>query len=228
MYVLPSGLVFDRFSFSAAEKAERRAAVRRALGIGADEPLFIYVGRLAREKNIAELFDLLQIEASPRWRMLLVGDGPYRGELEAYAEKVGIKARVIFAGMVSPDSVADYYAAGDVFVSASQSETQGLTYIEAMASSLPSLCKYDPCLDGVIDNCINGFTYRSPDEFHEYSDRLLASEAARRQAGEAAAASAREKYSVKRFADSACDIYRESIEAYSRRENSKRNAVGAI
>lgn len=51
--------------------------------------------------------------------------------------------------MVPPDEVHTYYQLGDIFVSASTSETQGLTYVEAAANGLPLLCRRDPCLDEV-------------------------------------------------------------------------------
>ena len=67
--------------------------------------------------------------------------------------------------MVEPLKVYEYYQTGDIFVSASTSETQGLTYIEAAANGLPLLCRKDPCLEGVIKNSENGFEYVDEDEF---------------------------------------------------------------
>ncbi|MEG2258695.1 MAG: glycosyltransferase, partial [Oscillospiraceae bacterium] len=58
-----------------------------------------------------------------------------------------------------------YYQLGDVFVSASQSETQGLTYVEALASGLPALCREDDCLEGVVVDGVNGYQYSGFDEF---------------------------------------------------------------
>lgn len=207
VYVIPSGLALGNFEMTDADRATRRELVRSRHGIGMDEPVLIYVGRLAKEKNIAELLSLLQSHSSPDWKLLLAGDGPYRGELETSARELGLSGRVIFAGMVPPERVADYYAAGDVFVSASNSETQGLTYIEAMAASLPLLCRYDECLDGVAEQGINGFTYLEPGQFREYSDRLR-SEKYRRELGNAASEAARKKFSADRFASSVAEVYR--------------------
>ena len=66
-----------------------------------------------------------------------MGDGPCRAELEQESARLGLQGQVVFAGMVKPQEVGDYYRLGDVFVSASNSETQGLTYIEALANALP-------------------------------------------------------------------------------------------
>ena len=62
----------------------------------------------------------------------------------------------MFAGMVPPDQVGRYYQLGDLFVSASASETQGLTYMEALRAGVPLLCRRDACLDGVVIQGVNG------------------------------------------------------------------------
>ena len=67
--------------------------------------------------------------------------------------------------MVSPAEVASYYPAGDLFVSASTSETQGLTYAEALAAGLPLLCRRDQCLRAVVEEDKNGWQYRTEEEF---------------------------------------------------------------
>lgn len=83
--------------------------------------------------------------------LLLVGDGPDRPRLEQVAHDLRLEApAVIFAGMVPPEEVPEWYRLGDLFVSASSSETQGLTYIEALAAGVPALCRADLCLEGVI------------------------------------------------------------------------------
>ena len=69
--------------------------------------------------------------------------------------------------MVDPASVQEYYQLGDLFVSASTSETQGLTYVEAAANGLPLLCRKDRCLDDVIIEGENGYEYTSAEEFLE-------------------------------------------------------------
>ena len=70
-----------------------------------------------------------------------------------------------FVGLISPEDTYKYYKIADIFVSASTCETQGITYMEALASSLPLVCRYDESLDNVIDNGINGFTFTNKEEF---------------------------------------------------------------
>ena len=106
-------------------------------------------------------------------KFLIVGDGPAREDLEKQAVTLGVESDVIFTGMVPPDQVQNYYQLGDVFVSASTSETQGLTYIEAAANGLPLLCRQDDCLADVLEEGENGYEYTSAEEFLNAIDTMM-------------------------------------------------------
>ena len=84
-----------------------------------------------------------------------------------------MESDVIFTGMVPPDQVQNYYQLGDVFVGASTSETQGLTYIEAAANGLPLLCRQDDCLADVLEEGENGYEYTSAEEFLNAIDTMM-------------------------------------------------------
>ena len=124
------------------------------------------------------LWSLLQLFAEARktngdLKFLIVGDGPAREDLEKQAEEQEIAEHVIFTGMVPPGEVQNYYQLGDVFVSASTSETQGLTYIEAAANGLPLLCRQDDCLADVLQEGENGYEYTSAEEFLNAIDAVM-------------------------------------------------------
>lgn len=163
--IVPTGISIDRYQYrmSPEERMERRAA----LGIPEDHQVLINLGRLGTEKNLSELLELFAaiLKQNTQLTFLIVGDGPARNDLVREAEALGISNHVIFTGMVTPDEVQNYYQLGDIFVSASTSETQGLTYIEAAANGLPLVCRRDPCLDDVIEEGKNGFEYTACDEF---------------------------------------------------------------
>ena len=93
------------------------------------------------------------------------GRGPYRGILEKKAGEMKIAGSVIFTGMIPPEEVWKYYQAGDLFISASTSETQGMTYVEALAAGLPLLCRRDGCLEGVVREGENGWQYDDMKQF---------------------------------------------------------------
>lgn len=165
--VVPSGIALAQHQKRITE--EERAAKREALGISSDKNVLVNLGRLGTEKNIGELIELFAraAENNDSLMFLIVGDGPAREELEHKAKELGVEDKVIFTGMVDPASVQEYYQLGDLFVSASTSETQGLTYVEAAANGLPLLCRKDRCLDDVIIEGENGYEYTSAEEFLE-------------------------------------------------------------
>ncbi|MBE6590293.1 MAG: glycosyltransferase family 4 protein [Ruminococcaceae bacterium] len=163
--VIPSGISLSQHRKRIS--AETRKKKREELGIGEKDFVLVFLGRLGKEKNIDELLRLFSRarRTYSNLRLLIVGGGPAKEELEERAAKLGIDGRVIFTGMVDPALVQTYYQLGDVFVCASTSETQGLTYIEAAANGLPLLCRKDPCLTDILKEGENGFSYANAKEF---------------------------------------------------------------
>ncbi|MDD7390945.1 MAG: glycosyltransferase family 4 protein [Lachnospiraceae bacterium] len=211
--VIPTGIDMSRYSRRIS--GEERQELRAKLGIPEKAGTAVFVGRLAREKNLEEIISMFSMMKQENFRLLIVGDGPYRHELEEYVKTCGIEEQVIFTGMVPPDDVYRYYQAGDVFVSASTSETQGLTYVEALANGLPALCRKDDCLDGVIEDGVNGWQYEDSVDFLEKLHTILAPE--NRQLRSRLSAGAEEsvykRYSAEQFAQNAVQVYESTIRA---------------
>ena len=182
--VVPSGISLEQHKQRIS--AEERFEKRRELGIADDKLVLINLGRLGTEKNIGELIEFYAkaLEKRDDLVFLIVGDGPARGELEELSVKLGVSDRVIFTGMVKPDEVQKYYQLGDVFVSASSSETQGLTYVEAAASGLPLLCREDLCLTNVVLQNENGYQYKNEEEFLPWLDSIVDDPKWREKAGQ--------------------------------------------
>lgn len=216
--VIPTGVDLQRFTCEprASEGSEARAELRRRLAIPPATPAVIYVGRLAHEKNLAETFRLMARLRHLDWRFVVVGDGPAAAATRHLATRFGITDRVVFTGGVDPSVVCDYYRVGDVFVSSSRSETQGLTYLEALASGLPVLCRADPVLDGVVVDAVNGYQYENAHQFGSRMSELLTDVDLRRRLGEGARAGAM-RFSEAAFADAVSRAYLESLEIASRR-----------
>lgn len=214
IYEVPTGLDLSRL-----EKKDGAPSVTRAdFGLSSQDKVFLYTGRLAKEKNISELLELMRVEAPEGSKLLLVGDGPYREFLEDYVYRLDMQDRVVFAGMADPDNMGDYYRLGDVFVSASRSETQGLTYLEAMACGLPLLCRKDACLEKLVEDGTNGYLYDSPEGFRHAAETLAGSAVLRYSIGQEAAETIRRGYSRQSFAGKAAKVYRESIAEYDERK----------
>lgn len=171
--VIPSGINLEQHRKEFP--AEQRRAGRCALGIDDHQTVLLNLGRLGTEKNLDELLRLFAKAFIHHKDLifLIVGDGPARTQLASLSAKLGIEKQVIFTGMVDPKQVQDFYRLGDIFVSASTSETQGLTYIEAAANGLPLLCRRDPCLEDVLRHGENGCSYTNEAEFLQAIDTFL-------------------------------------------------------
>ena len=206
IHVVPSGIALEQHKERISE--QERAQRRKALGIPEDHKVLLNLGRLGTEKNLGELIELFRIALAheSRLTLLIVGDGPARKELEALCAELGVAERVIFTGMVEPSEVHKYYQLGDIFVSASTSETQGLTYVEAAANGLPLLCRKDPCLDEVLLQGQNGYQYEAQEEFCELLDTILQNPEWCRAAGDRSARIAA-GFDKTNFADRIEDIY---------------------
>ena len=165
MDIIPSGMDIARFAPERHSEEERRQ-IRAECGVQPDERVLLYVGRLSREKNIEQIMRVFPRlhEAHPDVRFVIVGEGPMRETLEAMAQQTGVAQHVTFAGPKPWEKIDSYYAMGDVFVSASRSETQGLTYVEAMASGLCVCAVFDECLCGVIEQGVSGILTDDDDE----------------------------------------------------------------
>jgi glycosyltransferase involved in cell wall biosynthesis len=115
--------------------------VRRDLGISNTAPVLATAGRLGREKSFDLLFEAFKLVLAefPSACLVLMGDGPERRNLETLARNLGIRESIVFTGYVERQKVVDVFAAADLFVFASQSETQGMVLLEAMAQGTPAV-----------------------------------------------------------------------------------------
>jgi 1,2-diacylglycerol 3-alpha-glucosyltransferase len=140
-----------------------RSEVRLGLGIPPEQRILLYVGRLAKEKNMGALFEMaaIALRANPLLRLWLVGDGPYRAECVRMARDLGIGDQVRFVGFVPRAEVDTYYAAADLFVFSSITETQGLVVQEAMNYGLPAVAVVGGGAGEGIEEGINGFTVKN-------------------------------------------------------------------
>lgn len=134
MEILPTGIPLANFRHGERER------FRADHGIASERPLALYVGRVAHEKNIAFLIDVAARarREMPELLLLVAGEGPALSSLKQRVEEQGLAHNVMFVGYLDrARELLDCYAAADVFVFASRTETQGLVLLEAMAMGLP-------------------------------------------------------------------------------------------
>ncbi|KRM86367.1 glycosyltransferase family 4 protein [Lacticaseibacillus thailandensis] len=157
--IIPTGIDLSQY-----QRAPQRD-VRGELGLN-DVPVLVSISRVAYEKRIDRVIDAMPriLRQHPDAVLLVVGDGPARESLEEQAETLELGDSVRFLGEVNHEQVADYYRAGDIFVSASDSEAQGLTYIEAMASGIKVLALQGDYTNALLDDPTIGRTFKNPSE----------------------------------------------------------------
>ncbi len=190
-----------------------RAECRANLGLPPDLRTMLYVGRLAHEKNLGVLFEMAarSFAVDPSLRLWLVGDGPYRGECARVVRRLGIGDRVRFVGAVPRAEVDRYYAAADLFVFPSITETQGLVVQEAMAYGLPAVVVVGGGASAGIEPGENGLLVRNdPDEFARAVLRVFADEAMHSTMSAAAARSVRGN-GLDGMVEGVLEVYRSAI-----------------
>jgi 1,2-diacylglycerol 3-alpha-glucosyltransferase len=168
---MPTGVDAERFR---GTEPQAIATLRRRFSIPEGDRLLIFVGRLGLEKNIDLLLEALARMQTPEARLLIVGNGPYRSELDRHIARLGIGDRVTFTGYLQRDDVAAAYAAAEVFFFASLSETQGLVVAEAMASGLPVIAVDDLAIADAVTDGVNGLlTPERAQDLAAAADRVL-------------------------------------------------------
>jgi len=162
---IPTGLDFAPFGptrFTPIELAKGRTE----LGLCLDDKVICTIGRVAKEKSIDVLIDAMPkvLSQEPNAKLLIVGDGPAREALQAQARTLGIERAVVFAGFRPWSEIAKYYVLSDVFATPSTTETQGLTYIEAMASRIPVVVKKADSFERYVRDGDTGYVFETDDD----------------------------------------------------------------
>ena len=166
--IIPTGLELERFKIHNEDHTKQ---IKEKYSLTNHFSL-ISLGRLAEEKSLDFIISAMPeiIKRNPDIRLFIIGDGPAKETLTQLTHDLKMDEYIRFAGCQSADVIPDFYYSGDLFVSASLTETQGLTFIEAMASSLPVLARYDSNLDPVIVEGKNGHFFYSKEE---YVDKVI-------------------------------------------------------
>jgi len=219
IYIVPTGIdivPFKRDNFT----EESRNKLKESLGIKPNEKVILFLGRVASEKSIDIIMDVMPsiFKEHPEYKFLIVGDGPSRKDLEDQAKKLNIQSNVIFTGKVPWNEVPKYYNLGDVFVNASLTETQGLTFIEAMAAGVPIVAKYAPNLSEFIHTNKNGILVKKNSDFKNTIIKVLSNDKLKNTLIKGGNQTAKE-YSIEVFGDKLEMIYSEIIELHNAKKD---------
>lgn len=151
--VIPNGVDFQNY------RQDIQPIQREGLGIGVDEILLVYVGRIAVEKNMAFLIHAFNgvVQSFDHIRLMIVGDGPEKGNLQEMTQNLGLTGKVIFTGLVPYEKIPAYLRMCDGFVTSSVSEVHPLSVIEAMAMGIPVLGINSPGIGDTIQDGVNGY-----------------------------------------------------------------------
>ena len=208
--VIPTGVDLERF------RPGERGAARRALGLSLDEPLLLYVGRLDREKSVERVLVAFDHVAGtlPRARLALVGQGKEAAHLRALAARLPSASRVRFLGARPHDALPVCYQAADLFLFASETETQGLVLAEAHACGLPAVAVRASGVDEVVRDGETGLlTKAAAREFADAAIGLLLDGERRMAMGRAARAVAEREFSAARQVEAMVGHYGRLLQA---------------
>jgi glycosyltransferase involved in cell wall biosynthesis len=198
-----------------------RSEVRHQLGILPSQRIMLYVGRIAKEKNLEILFEMAAeaFKQEPNLRLWLVGDGPYRAQCAQMARDLKIGDRVKFVGFVPREEVDRYYAASDVFVFSSITETQGLVVQEAMSYGLPAVAVAGGGASASIQSGVSGFIVKN--DAHQFARNvlhLIQDPALYDKLVQGASTSVR-AYSTHQMADSVLGVYDQVLQRHRKTES---------
>ncbi len=176
---------------------------------------FVYVGRVAKEKSIDVAIrgyaKYIKNNKEHQTKFVIVGGGPAIEELEELTKSLNVSDYVHFVGKVLPADIGKYYHLGEVFVSASISETQGLTFMEAMAARKILLCRFDEGLIDVIKEGQSGFFFNSEDDFGEQVKKIRALSVEEKEAVLKAADGIVDSYSKEVFVERVLKVYHRAL-----------------
>lgn len=215
IHIVPTGIEVESF-YKENFETYNLNKYRKSVGITKKDFVIITVSRIAKEKSIDRLIINHKkiIENNPNIKLLIVGDGPDMKKLVDLSNDLNLGNNVIFVGKVPLDEVKNYYQIGDIFVTASTTETQGLTVVEAMASSLPVVAVNDESFNNVIVDGLNGYLFEDDNEYVEkilkiYNDKKLCISLSKQSR------ILSEGYSSKYFAERILDVYNIAIKDYN-------------
>lgn len=166
IHTIPTGIKLDNFKKGLFSESQIKTK-RLQMGIGEDEQVILYLGRIAEEKSIDVIIKAMKTLRYKPIRLVIVGDGPAKNNLENLTAQLGLNHKVLFTGKVPWEETGLYYQMSRLFISASKTETQGLTILEAMAAGVPTIVRQDDNIKELIKDQYNGIIFSNEAELSQ-------------------------------------------------------------
>ncbi|MBO7703794.1 MAG: RecX family transcriptional regulator [Solobacterium sp.] len=214
IHIVPTGMRLSQFDPKKQTK-KRTHEIRQEFGFSDTDRVVIFVGRIAEEKSldlVIEGFAKAEKEGS-KLKLLIIGKGPDVERLKKVVKEKNIH-NVILGGARPADVVADYYRSADLFVSASLSETQGMTFAEAMASGLPLLARRDVVLEDMLIDGETGWYFTDADDLAKKLKKVEALSDEELSRMKERALEVIQPLSSEVFCEKALAVYEKAIETY--------------
>lgn len=217
--VIPTGIDIDKFKLTQNIKKEIEN-IKKKYKIKDTDFIIGSVGRIAPEKSFDKLLYNIKemIKVNTNIKVMLVGGGPDLDNLKELTKKLHLEDYVIFTDKVNYDLVPAYFNTFNVIVSFSKTETQGLTIIEGLAASKPTICIEDDSFKAMIEPNYNGYLFKNDNEFKDYIFKLMNDKKLYKDMSTNARNSTY-KYSKEVFASEVLKVYHKAIE---KKSNSKK------
>ena len=187
----------------------------------------LFVGRLAQEKNVPFLIDVIEKCSDKNIKLLIVGYGPDEEKYRSEVKKRNLQDRITFTGKVSWKDMPNYYHVANAFITASTTETQGLTVIEALAASIPVICIDDDAFKSVIIDNFNGRIFTTEEECIKIVNELSTNKMELENLADKTVSSIK-KYSLPSFADSVLEVYKVAITKHNKKQPLSTKIVNKI
>ena len=174
IHIVPTGIEVERF-YKENNDSKKIDELRKKYNIKKDDFVVLFVGRLAEEKNVKFLIEnqVELVKYNKKCKLLIIGDGPDVDKLKAQVSDLKLNDNVIFTGKVPWSDVHEYYQLGSIFVSASHTETQGLTLLEAMAAGIPVVALDDEAFKDVVVDDLNGYLFKDEKGYISSIEKLM-------------------------------------------------------
>lgn len=231
IHIVPTGIEVERFFTENVDQKEVEK-VRKELKIKKDDFILLFVGRLAEEKNIVYLIDTVRDiikrdKQNKNIKFFIVGDGPDYEKYQNLIKKYKMEENITLVGRIPWEDVPKYYQLANLFLTASKSETQGLTVVEAMAAGVVPVAIDDESFNSVIVDGLNGKLFRTKKELRTAVIDLKNNKEKEMSLRKQARINS-EMYSSKFYAESILHVYQFALKQKANKHQKIKNLINKI